>query len=274
MRTPALRHALLPAALVLLAAGTLLAFRGHGALPTGAWLEGHPASAVGFALVTGFADGLNPCAITTLLLFVGALLAMVAGATTTRDARTARRRVWSVALAYIAGIFVLYVSLGVGLLEIAQIQALGNTHTFTRIAGLLAGLLGAAMVTEAIDPNTRLKITMPSFLHGTARRWGRRTSVGGAFVGGVLIGTCTIPCGGAMYLAVAAVLAGMSSPTFAYALLTSYNLAFVAPLILLVALSTQRDILTRVSRLHITHRSQVKGVLGLLVIAVGTFALL
>lgn len=268
------RRILVPAAVALLAVGTYLALSGHGGVPTGAWLEANPVGAVGLALATGFADGLNPCAITTLLLFVGALLGLAASAASVGDERAARRRIWPVALAYVAGIFGLYFALGVGFLEIAQIQALGNAHVFTRVAGLIAVALGAAMVLDAVDPASPLKIGMPSFLHGAARRWGRRTSVSGAFLGGVLIGTCTIPCGGAMYLAVAAVIAGLSNEAFAYALLTSYNVAFVAPLILLVAITSSRDVLTRVSRLHVTHRGAVKGGLGLFVVAIGLFALL
>lgn len=275
--TRAARFVFLPAAALLLAAGTYLALQGHAAFPTGAWLEAHPAGAVGLALTVGFADGLNPCAITTLLLFIGGLLAMTAGAAGTAGTAgvaVPRARIWPVALAYIAGIFVLYFGLGVGFIEIAQLQVFGNTHVFTRVAGLIAVPLGLVMVAEGIFPGSPVKLTMPAALHGLARRWGRRTSVGGAFVGGVLIGTCTIPCGGAMYLAVAAVIGGLASATYGYSLLTAYNLAFVAPLFLLVALASSRDVVTRLSRLHITHRAYVKAVIGSLVVLIGLFALL
>jgi len=115
---------------------------------------------------------------------------------------------------------------------------------------------------------------MPASLHNLAHKWGRKTTIGAAFVGGVLIGTCTIPCGGAMYLAVAAVIGSLSSKVYAYTLLTSYNLAFILPLVLLVGLASSRPVLLKVSRLHITHRGMVKLVLGVFVIFVGLFALL
>ena len=77
------RALFLGGATLLLAAGLYLAFTYPIRMPAAAWLTEHPFAAVGLAGVTGFADGLNPCAITTLLLFVGALLALVESATHT-----------------------------------------------------------------------------------------------------------------------------------------------------------------------------------------------
>ena len=61
---------------------------------------------------------------------------------------------------------------------------------------------------------------------------------------------------------------------YAEALLTSYNVAFVLPLDMLVAVSSSQPVLQKVSRLHITHRGLVKLALGVLAIATGLFALL
>jgi hypothetical protein len=42
-------------------------------MPSVSWLEANPLPALGLTTTAGFADGINPCAITTLLLFIGAL---------------------------------------------------------------------------------------------------------------------------------------------------------------------------------------------------------
>ncbi|MDX2004157.1 MAG: cytochrome c biogenesis protein CcdA [Meiothermus sp.] len=254
--------------------GGYLALTSRLTLPTATWLENHPLPALALTGLAGFADGINPCAITTLLLFVGALLAVVERSSHLEDVRRARRYVWAVAGAYILGIFLLYFALGVGFVEVSGLQLLGNSHLFTRLAGLIAILLGLIMAAEYFYPGSPVRLTMPTGLHGLAHKWGRKTGLGGAFVGGVLIGTCTIPCGGAMYLAVAALIGSLSSKPYAYTLLTWYNLAFVLPLVLLVAVGSSRAVLQSVSRLHITHRGQVKLGLGLMVIAVGFLALL
>ena len=268
------RFALPAAAGALLLAGVVLAFQWHPSLPATNWLTANPVAAVALALATGFADGLNPCAIATLLLFVGALLALSATTAWNGQAGLARKRIWLPALAFITGVFVLYFTLGAGFIEVSQLRLFGNTHLFSRLAGLLAVPLGLVLLAEGVLPNSPLKLTMPSALHGVARRWGRRTTVGGALIGGVLIGLCTIPCGGALYLAVAAVIAGLGSKAYGYALLTTYNLAFVMPLILIVVLAGSRETLNKLSRMHVSHRRQVKLALGLLVVSVGFFSLL
>lgn len=258
----------------LFAGGVYLALTRPFGMPGLAWLEAHPGPAFGLAGTAGFADGLNPCAITTLLLFLGALMAVIERASRAGEIRRAKLYVLSVAGAYIAGIFLLYFVLGAGFIEVTSLRVFGNTHVFTRIAAFLAVLLGLAMIWEAVNPNSPLRIGMPASWHGLARKWGRKTTVAAAFVGGVLIGTCTIPCGGAMYLAVAALIGSLPSKTYAYSLLLTYNLAFVLPLVLLVAVSGSRTVLRGLSRLHITQRSRVKLGLGVFVVLVGLFALL
>jgi len=77
-----------------------------------------------------------------------------------------------------------------------------------------------------------------------------------------------------MYLAIAAILGTLASKPYAYGLLTTYNLAFILPLVLLVATASSRPLLQKLSRLHIQGRSRAKLVLGAFVTAVGIFALL
>jgi len=259
-------------AVALVGVGLVLLTRGDGGLPTIEWLAARPAVAFGLMIGTGLLDGINPCAIATLLLFIGALLA--AAVTSTREDGTIdRSRMWRVAGAYVFGMFLLYLALGLGLLQVADVQAFGNAHLFTRIAGLLAVVLGMVMITEATVPGMPTVLAMPSALHGLARRWGRRTSVGAAFSGGILIGLCTIPCGGAMYLAIAGVLAGLSSDALRYSLLVAYDVAFVTPLIVIVAAVASRPTARRIGRLHLRHRASVRAILGVAVILVGLFAL-
>ncbi|MBI5813090.1 MAG: cytochrome c biogenesis CcdA family protein [Deinococcota bacterium] len=264
---------LLGIGVALLGVALLVALRPHQ-MPSLTWLEANPLLALSLTATAGFADGINPCAITTLLLFVGALLATVERASRLEDVRRAKGYVWAVAGAYVLGIFLLYFILGVGFVEIASLRVFGNTHLFTRLAALIAVLIGLLMVAEYVFPQSPLKLSMPAGLHGLAHRWTRQTTVGAAFVGGILIGTCTIPCSGGMYLAIASLIGSVSSKPYAYSLLSSYNLAFVLPLVLLVGAASSRPVLQRLSRLHITHRGQVKLGLGLFVLVVGFLALL
>lgn len=267
-----MRASFVTAAAALLAVGGWLAVRGGSSLPAVGWLEANPLAAVALMVGAGFLDGLNPCAIATLLLFVGALLSAVV-ATARPDGSLDRGRMWRVGGAYVAGIFLLYLALGLGLLGVAEVRAFGNAHLFTRLAGLLAVGLGLMMVAETLFPDMPVRLAMPRAFHGAVRRWGRGTTVGAALVAGVLIGLCTVPCGGAMYLAIAGLLAGIQNGAYAYALLVTYDAAFVSPLVLIIALVGSRPVAQRIGRLQLTHRGAVKVALGVSVILVGFLAL-
>lgn len=255
-----------------LAGSPLFFHTGMGGLAP-AWIAAHPWAALAAVSGAGFLDGINPCAITTLLLFLGAVLAAVERAAALPGPGAQRGYVWWVAGAYIGGIFLLYFALGLGFLQLGWLQAFGSAHLVTRVAGLVALALGLLTVREYFFPDTPLRIAMPGALHGTARRWTRQTTAGAALVGGVLIGLCTIPCGGGMYLAVVGLLASLPGQVQGYGLLTAYNVAFVLPLVLIVALASSRPVLQALSRWHIRHRGTVKLVLGLTMIGIALLVL-
>lgn len=264
------RHLPVVGGLAVVGLAVVLSWRGVGtagqAVP---WIQEHPWAAAGVVGAAGFADGLNPCAFATLLLFIGAVLAIVGQAAQQATEGARRRYVWTVSGAYMLGTFVLYFGLGLGALQLAWFRPLGSSHFITRAAGLLAVLLGVLMVREFFVPDTRVRVTMPAALHGAARRWTRQTTVGAAFVGGVIIGLCTVPCGGGMYLATLGLLAAVPERATSLALLALYNVAFVLPLALLVLAASSRSVLTAVSRWHVRNRSQFKLYLGLAVAAAG-----
>ncbi|BDG61142.1 cytochrome c biogenesis CcdA family protein [Caldinitratiruptor microaerophilus] len=225
------------------------------------------------ALGAGFLDGLNPCAITVLILFVGALLTTVGSAVAGGHAQVARLRIWTVAGGYITGVFLLYLLLGLGFLQFAWLAPLSRGHLATRVAGVGAVILGLAMAAEYFYPEGPVRVRTPDSLHGLVRRWTRPASGGAAFVAGVLIGLCTIPCGGGLYLAVGGVLALLENRAGALVLLLVYNVGFVLPLVLVVLAATSRAALLRISRWHVRSREALRLALGLLVTATGLLAL-
>lgn len=233
------------------------------------WVQAHPWAAAGVVGAAGFADGLNPCAFTTLLLFIGAVTAAVGQAAGMGDAGARRRHVWAVSGAYMLGIYGLYFGLGLGVLQLAWFRPFAGAHAITRVAGLGAVVLGLLMVREFFVADTRWRVTMPAALHRVARRWTRRTTVGAALVGGVLIGLCTIPCGGGMYLATLGFLAAIPDRLTGSALLAVYNVAFVLPLVLLTAVASARPALLAVARWHVREQARVKLWLGVAVVGLG-----
>jgi cytochrome c biogenesis protein CcdA len=79
---------------------------------------------------------------------------------------------------------------------------------------------------------------------------------------GGLVGLCTVPCSGAVYLAVLSLLALQTSFIQAYVYLILYNLAFILPLVAILVLASARPALARLAHWNNHHREGVRLALG------------
>jgi cytochrome c biogenesis protein CcdA len=84
---------------------------------------------------------------------------------------------------------------------------------------------------------------------------------------GVLVGICTVPCSGAIYLGIVAVLNASGGGPAGLALLALYNLAYIVPLVALLAVVSNRRVLGRLGRWNQTNSPWVKAALATAVIA-------
>jgi cytochrome c biogenesis protein CcdA len=84
---------------------------------------------------------------------------------------------------------------------------------------------------------------------------------------GVLVGLCTVPCSGAIYLGIVALLNVSGGGPTGLALLALYNLAFIVPLIVLLAVVSNRRVLGSLGRWNRANSPWVKTGLALIVIA-------
>lgn len=215
--------------------------------------------------VSGLLDGLNPCAFSVLLSLVAILLAGTA------SAAHARLFLWKTAGAYVGGMFLTYLLLGLGLM--ASVSWLAATHLPLRGVGLAVVLLGVWMLKDAVLPDVGPLLAMPPRWHGRVREALSRTTPMGLFVSGGLVGLCTLPCSGALYLGVLGLLARQPlAVRLPYVVL--YNLMFVAPLAAVVAAVASRRVFNRIAHTYLRRkqlaRAMVAGAtvgLGLVILA-------
>ncbi|MHB1005997.1 MAG: cytochrome c biogenesis CcdA family protein [Chloroflexota bacterium] len=217
-------------------------------------------------LVAGLVDGLNPCAFALLLVFIASALALTEQRASAGHAQS-RAIVLGPGAVYISGIFITYLALGAGLLGVASFLA--STHFVSRFAALASIGLGLLLVKEAVLPELGSVLAMPSGLHATARRWLGRSSLPGLFGAGVLVGLCTVPCSGVVYLAVLALLATQATQLEGFAYLVLYNLAFIAPLVLILLVASSRPLLNRLGRWQLHHRGALKLAMGSTTVLLG-----
>lgn len=222
----------------------------------------------------GLIDSLNPCAFALLLVFVSTMLAMIQRQGDAAGVRQARRWLLSRGGIYVLGIFLTYLALGLGLfgtLELAK--GLSQTHLASRVAALFALGLGLLAIQEALLPElgTRLgaHVDMPH-LRGLVSR----ASLPALFGAGVLVGLCTVPCAGAVYLAVLALLSTQVTFLSGVGYLVLYNVVFVAPLVVVLALASSAPVYRRMARWQLHQRATLKLGTGVAAIAVGLLTLM
>lgn len=271
--------------LVLLVIGVVVA-ASAGAIATArpATMAGHPGLAelsVPAIIAAGFLDGFNPCAFGVLILFVTFALGLAAqqslgsGGAGAPDTRAASRTVLGLGSVFVGGVLVTYFLLGLGLMTVvASLTDFGGNHLPSRIAALLAIALGLWMVRDVLLPDAPWKLEAPHALHGRMRSWARTSSPIALFGGGVLIGLCTVPCSGAVYLGVVALLGASGTVAAGLGGLVVYNLAYITPLVALLVLASRPGLIRVVNRWHLEHAGRTKLVLAIIVLALGFTILL
>lgn len=225
-----------------------------------------PAVTAAVVILAGLADGVNPCAFTVLLLFVTSLL-VAAQAGAAQGAASLRRRVIGLGAIYIASVFLTYLALGVGLRSTADLFA--RRHGPVRVAALAAIGLGLWMLKDYFVPELGVRLGAPAAVGQWARASARRATAPALVAGGVLIGLCTVPCSGAVYLAVLALLAAQPSALAGFGSLVLYNAMFVLPLVAVLLVASARPMLNRLAHWNLHHRESVRLGLGTAAVLMG-----
>ena len=225
-----------------------------------------PAATLPTVVAAALVDAINPCAFTLLLIFIASVTAFLqtAQGKSLPETRTVLYRYGSV---YIGAIFFTYLILGLGFLKVSAFIA-GN-HLGSRLAALVAVFLGLWMVKDALLPEFGLRLQAPRQITVRVQQLAQQASFP-AMVGlGVLVGLCTVPCSGAVYLSVLAMLSLQETFLRAFAYLVLYNALFVLPLAVILVAASARPTLNRLAHWNLHHREGVRLGMGLGVCVLG-----
>jgi cytochrome c biogenesis protein CcdA len=215
----------------------------------------------------GFADGFNPCAFALLVLFATYTLTLVNAVTADgRPTPSARRTLLGAGSIYVGAVFITYFLLGLGLY--ALFEGFGKDHIVARAGAVLALGMAVWMLKDVFLPGFGPSMAAPSGTHGLMNKAMARGGLAGMLLAGVLVGICTVPCSGAMYFSVTAVLHASGGGVVGLALLALYNVAFILPLLLFLLFVSNRRVLGAIGRWN-----QKNGALVKTVIAVGVIAM-
>jgi cytochrome c-type biogenesis protein len=217
-------------------------------------------------IASGFADGFNPCAFALLVLFATYTLTLV-NAVTADGTPTleARRRLLGAGSLYVGAVLVTYFIIGLGLLTF--LGWLGRDHLVARSASILALVMALWMLKDVFLPGVGPSMMSPTGTHGRMKKAMERGGLAGMLIAGVLVGICTVPCSGAIYLDITAVLHASGGGLTGLALLGLYNIAFIVPLLILLLSVSNRRVLGQIGRWNRANSPWIKAGLALAVIA-------
>lgn len=191
-------------------------------------------------LVAGLTDGLNPCAITTLIFFMGLLA----------SSGVRGRRMLVMASGFCLASFITYTLIGLGLLH--SLRWLEGWDLVARVINviLLAALVMLSGLSfrdawrfhrtgKASSVSLKLPSSVKRLIHNSLRRGiqSRALFLGGALAG-LSVTVLESVCTGQMYLpALATVIRSGDGHAREWSLLLAYNAAFILPLIVVTILT-------------------------------------
>jgi cytochrome c-type biogenesis protein len=184
-------------------------------------------------LVSGFLDGINPCAFAVLLFFISFLFTL----------KRTKKDIWKTGAVYIFAIFLAYLSIGFGL--IGAIMFIDEPHAMAKIGAWLVIILGVINIIGLLFPSFPIKLRIPHVAKGTIKNYVHKATLPSAFILGFFVGLCTFPCSGGIYVAIIGLLVSQTTYATGIAYLILYNIMFVMPLVLiLLALSNKKALET------------------------------
>ena len=230
-------------------------------------------------LTAGLVDGVNPCAIATMIFLISFLAVQ----------KRPRRDIWGIGLAFTAAVFLTYLLLGLGIFR--ALTALRPYRWLTEalrwVAVALAAVVGLISLLDAFRYKRTQKtgditLQLPARIKGLIHRVIRnRLSSGklvlGAVVTGFLVTLLEAVCTGQVYLPTIVLMtrgdAGSLRLT-GWTLLLFYNVLFVLPLLIVIVLAAyglRWDQLARMSRKRLSALKLCLG--GVLLVLAGFLAL-
>lgn len=216
-------------------------------------------------ITAGLIDGFNPCAFAVLLLFITFTMGMLQYQT---NYRYGLMKVGSI---YISGIFVTYVLIGIGFLS--AISFFSTTHAVGKAAGLISIILGVIIMKDYFIPGSSF-LAIPGSMHTSINNWIKRTTVPGVFGAGVLVGLCTVPCSGGIYLAVIGLLSLQATLAQGILYLLLYNLMLIVPLVAVLLASSNRKVVDKMVSWQSRNKARVRLLMGSFMVAMGFVILL
>ena len=185
-------------------------------------------------IVSALIDSINPCAFSILLLTIAFLFSI----------GKLRSGILKIGGAYIFGIFLVYLLIGLGLLQ--TLHLFSTPHFMAKLGAGLLVALGFINVINEFFPAFPIKLRIPHAAHHKMAELMEKASLPTAFLLGGLVGLCEFPCTGGPYLMVLGLLHDQATYLKGVGYLIFYNVVFVLPLAIILLMVSDGALLEKV----------------------------
>lgn len=208
-------------------------------------------------LGSGLLAGIHPCTIGVLLFFLAFLFTI----------RKNRIETLKIGASYVAGIFLAYFLIGLGLL---QVFSFGTPHFAARFAGALVIVLGLFNIGRFFRPSIK-GFGIPQSQKEKIAGLMEKASLPSAFVLGLIVGVCSFGCTAGIYFSIIGFLLTDKALGIIYLLL--YNLMFVLPLAIILLASTNKTVVEQMEKSNIGKTKYLSLIAGIIMVILGALLL-
>lgn len=220
-----------------------------------------PELSLSLVLGAGLIDGINPCAFAVLIFMISYLTRIV----------KSKKRVLLTGVTYIITVYFTYLLVGIGLLSVVQNQVVSDIIYL--IAGFVALITGFLNIKDFFYYGEGFSLRIPKSQKQRITHWARKGSVPAAFVLGLIVSLFELPCTGAVYFAILALLSKSSTLLTAINCLLLYNLMFVLPLIIMFIAILLGYSVSKAKEFKEEYKDWMKLISGLLLVGLGAWML-
>ncbi|HEY1074659.1 MAG TPA: hypothetical protein VGE59_03105 [Patescibacteria group bacterium] len=208
-------------------------------------------------------DSINPCAIGVLILMISVVL----------SGKGKLSRLVFLGSLYIFSVFAVYLLAGLGLVYFLAAVPLWVTEYLSLAVGGLVIFAGLLEIKDFYWYGRGFSLEIPVFFSKKIHKFAKRATVPGVILLGAFVSGVELPCTGAPYLAIITLLS-LNFNAQAFFMLVLYNIIFVAPLIVILAMVALGVKVSHIKRWKQDNKHYMRLGIGLLLICLGWLLML
>ncbi len=218
---------------------------------------------LGLVLGSAAVDSINPCAIGVLILMISVLM----------GGGKSVRRILLLGGLYIFAIFLTYFLAGLGLLYFLAAIPLFVTEYISITVGSVIVLFGLVEIKDYFWYGRGFSLGIPVYFAKKIHNLTKNTTIPGVMLLGAFVAGVELPCTGAPYLAIIAILS-TNFNFVAFLMLIVYNIVFVLPLLVILLMVAAGVKLHVVKKWKQESRGLMRLAIGLLLVGLGWLLIL